>query len=430
MANEGLIFSGEETPFRLAPWVGEAAFVALILLVFVGLSPFAMPDSHVPAKASGTGDSLRQISYLFVFGLILVSAYGRRAFNFLSAIPVSIVLLLGWCFLSAIWADAPAVAMRRAALETIVVVSVLISVDTIGAERALRLWSYVLIAILLVNWVSIAFVPQAIHLASEGKPQLTGDWRGLYPQKNTAGAVTAVSLMVFLYQYLRERRWTYLALLLAAAGFLVMTRSKTSIGLLPVAMLAAAFYRLAWRRDMDRWFMALGGLLVLVAGAMLAIIYWDHILRVLNDPDALTGRTLIWQAVGGYIRDHPLFGTGYGALADTGGTSPLNNYIESRWIINVYDSHSGYLQLLATIGIPGFILAMVALVIVPLRNFWRRDPENLALKSLLFGFFVYWVLHNFMEAEYLASDDLGWVSFLLVIAMMCTMRIRAPMAEA
>lgn len=424
MVNDGLALSHPATRSWLPSWVAEAGFVVFILLIFVGLSPFAVVVPNAVTKATGQGDALRQLSYLFAFGLVAVAAYERRALNALSAVPISIALLLAWCFVSAAWAHEPSVTMRRTILEAIVVLSVMFSVDTIGAERALRLWSYVLVLILVINWISIPLVPQAVHLASEGKPQLVGDWRGLYQQKNTAGAVSAVTALIFLYYFLRQRNWIDLAVLLAALGFLAMTRSKTSIGLLPVAMVSAAAYRLAWRRDMDRWFVALGGLLIVAVGVILGTVYWDRIVHTLSDPDALTGRTMIWHAVWGYIHDHPLLGSGYGALSDTGATSPLSKYIQSQWIIDVYDSHSGYLQLLATIGIPGFVLAMVALVVVPLVDFWRRDPANLALKALLFGFFIFWVLHNFLEAEYLASDDLGWVSFLLVLAMLRSMRAR------
>lgn len=429
MAIEGLAASRQPTRSRLAPWVAEAGFVALLLLVFVGLTPFPLHNPAVPVKDTGAGDLMRQVSYLAAFALIFVAAYDRRAFNSFAVVPLSIALLLGWCFLSTTWAQEPGIAARRAVLELIVVLSVMLSVDTIGAERALRLWSIVLALTLIVNWISIPLIPQAVHLASEGKPQLVGDWRGLYQQKNTAGAVTALSALIFFYYFLRQRSWLYLALFAAALGFLAMTRSKTSIGFLPVALVMAAAYRLAWRRDMDRWFVALGALFAGVLAVAAIVTHMDWISQLLHDPTAFTGRTQVWQAVWGFIRAHPLLGAGYGAFSNTGGVSPLNNYIQSQWVTDVYDSHNGYLQLLATIGLPGFLLAMIALVAIPLHDFWRRDPANLALKALLFGYFVFCILHNFLETDYLENDAVSWVSFLIVIAMMRTMRLRAPAAE-
>ena len=114
--------------------------------------------------------------------------------------------------------------------------SVLLSVDTIGPERAFRYWRIVLAVILLVNWISIPLIATARHLPGEIDPGLVGDWRGLYGHKNIAGAVCAMTAMLFLFTrngrptgsagWSRRRR----------LGFLVMTRSKTSLGFLPLAL--------------------------------------------------------------------------------------------------------------------------------------------------------------------------------------------------
>ena len=94
MAIEGHTVSSVQTRSRFAPWVAEAAFVALLLLVFVGLTPFPLHDPNVPAKATGAGDLMRQVCYLLVFALIFASAYDRRAFKSLAAMPLSILTWL------------------------------------------------------------------------------------------------------------------------------------------------------------------------------------------------------------------------------------------------------------------------------------------------------------------------------------------------
>src|SRR5205823_4035486 len=116
-------------------------------------------------------------------------AIQRRGFGALSAIPLAVALLLIWCLLSSLWAAEPGIALRRAGLEVILVLSVLLSVDTIGAERAFRLWRIVLAIILAVNWISIPLIAAAKHLPGEVDAALVGNWRGLYGHKNIAGAV-------------------------------------------------------------------------------------------------------------------------------------------------------------------------------------------------------------------------------------------------
>ena len=425
MVTEGLAFPLAPVRSRIAPWIAEAGFVALLLLVFVGLSPFEVRDATTMVAGSGAGNIARQISYVLIFAVILAAAYDRHRLDALSVVPLGFVLLLCWCLLSAAWAGEGGIAFRRAGLEFIVVFSAMLSVNTIGAERALRLWRYVLTGVLIVNWLSIPLLPQAVHLAGENDPSLIGDWRGLYFHKNIAGSVSAVSAMIFLYDFLRGRRWLDLGLFVAALGFLAMTHSKSSLGFLPAALLLGAVYRLAWRRDLDRLIVTLLGVLMLVVVAALVATHADQISRVLQDPAEFTGRTAIWQAEIDYIRDHTWLGAGYGTFADTGGKSPLHNYVDAKWVATVSHGHNGYLQLLVTIGIVGFALAMVALVVMPLMDFWRRDMEHLPLKSLLFTIFTFVLMHNLLESDWLESDGPTWVGFVMIVAMMRTMRPRA-----
>ncbi len=424
MATDSLALPLAHTRPRFAPWVAEAAFAALLLLVFIGLQPFEVRNATTLAQEAGGGSLARQICYLGVFCAIIAAAYDKHRLDAVAVVPATFVLLLGWCFLSAAWAAAPDVTVRRAGLEFVIVLSAMLGVETIGAERALRLWRHVLAGILIINWVSIPILPQAVHLAGEADPSLVGDWRGLYFQKNITGAVCAISAMIFLYYFLRTRRWRELAFLVAALGFLAMTRSKASLGFLPVALGAGALYRWGWRRDLDRMIVAVSaGLLLVVLAAALAS-HSAEISRVLNNPSDFTGRTEIWQAELGYIHDHTWLGAGYGTFADSGGKSPLHDYVDQKWVALQPHGHNGYLQLLVTIGAFGFVLAMAACVAMPLAKFWRRDLANLPLKSLLFAIFVFIVLHNFLESDYLESDGPAWVALLIVIAMMATMSPR------
>lgn len=425
MATDGLALPLDQARARLAPWVAEAAFVALLLLVFVGTHPFEVRNATTLMQEAGSGSLARQVGYLGVFFAVAIAAYDKHRLDAVAAIPLTLVLLLGWCFLSASWAHAPGVAVRRAGLEFVVVLSTMLSVNTIGPARALRLWRHVLAGVLIVNWISIPIIPQAIHLPGELDPSLVGDWRGLYFQKNITGAVCAISAMIFLYYFLRTRKWSELALFVAALGFLAMTRSKTSIGFLPFALVAGALYRWGWRRDLDRLIVTLSAVLLVTIATVVIAAHSTDISRMLNSPTDFTGRTEIWQAELGYIHDHTWLGAGYGTFADSGGQSPLHNYVAQKWVALQPHGHNGYLQLLVTIGVIGFAFAMLACVVMPFVAFWRRDVANLPFKSLLFSIFMFVVLHNLLESDYLEGNGPAWVALLIVIAMMVTMGPRA-----
>src|SRR5882757_2284695 len=134
------------------------SFVALLLLIFVGLDAFALPQA-AGASQVPQGDALRQLAYLSVAGMIGIGAVQRFGLGALRALPASMGLLLAWCLASALWAPDPGIVLRRAGLEVVLVGSLLLSVETIGASRAFALWRWLLAAILLVNFLSIPLVP-------------------------------------------------------------------------------------------------------------------------------------------------------------------------------------------------------------------------------------------------------------------------------
>jgi len=138
--------------------------------------------------------------------------------------------------------------------------------------------------------------------------------------------------------------------------------------------------------------------------------------HLLEDPQEFTGRTAIWTAELGYIRDHPFLGSGFGTFADSGGLSPLHNYAGGAWVESAAHGHDGYLQLLVTIGGIGFVLAMLALVIEPLRRFWALDWDEDGFKPMLFALFVFLILHNVMESDFLEGDSVTWAALVLAIA--------------
>ena len=118
MANDGLPAGALRAGLRSEPWLSQAAYVALLLLVFVGLAPFAVRDTTALASGqdinTGAGDLARQICYLLVFAVIVGCALQQRGLQAFAAVPISLAILLAWCLLSALWAIEPDVTLRRA----------------------------------------------------------------------------------------------------------------------------------------------------------------------------------------------------------------------------------------------------------------------------------------------------------------------------
>jgi exopolysaccharide production protein ExoQ len=403
----------------------EIVFLAFLLLAFVGLAPFHPPPPQIgslPAVAtSGAGDFLRQLCYLVVLGGVVLGALRQRGLQAFSTLPLFLLVLLFWCILSALWSPEPGVTIRRSGLAFVLVVAAMLSVETLGCERSLKLWRWVLLAVLIVNLVSIRFIPAAVHPPGEADAALVGAWRGLYSHKNIAGSASAMTALVFLFTP-RQKYWHKafdVAVAAAAIFFTVMTRSKSSLGLVAVALLAGGVYGLAWKREIDRTIAVIAGGLLLVAAAVFVVVDQGAITRLFSDPEQFTGRTEIWRAEAAFIRDHLIFGAGFGTFSDTGGVSPLHNYV-GGWVTEASHGHNGYLQIFVTTGLIGFVLALAALIVAPAIGFWKRG--SVALKALLFALFVFLLLHNLMETDFLEGDGVAWVAYLLMLAMLGDLR--------
>jgi O-antigen ligase len=427
MANEHTLAYAPPRPLERS-LLPVLAFVALLLLIFVGLDAFSPPPLVAQfggVQEASRGDVMRQILYLGVAGLIALAAIQRFGLGALRALPVSMGLLLAWCVASALWAPESNVVLRRAGLEVVVVMSLMLSVETIGAARAFAIWRWLLAAILLVNFLSIPLITVARHGAGEIDPALVGNWRGLYGHKNIAGAICAITAILFLFTRNGWRNWMGILIAAAACVFLAMTHSKSSAGFLVIALMAGIVYRVGWRDGLSR--AVLATFVALFAAALLAfaLIDADTIARALEDPTEFTGRSAIWAAELRYIADHPFLGAGFGTFTNTRGQSPLHNYVSGSWVDAVSHGHNGYLQVFVTIGGVGFFLAMLALLVAPVRRFWTLDWEEGAFKPMLFALFVFAVLHNFMESDFLEGDGVTWASLLMVIAALNS----APMAR-
>ena len=423
MANSGWAEEIRAIPLRIPDWLVEASFFGVLLIVFLGHAPFQPPPPVLHeggTNPTGAGDAFRQACYLSMFAVILLGSLQKRGTEILHIIPPLVVVLVVWCIFSAGWAEESAVAFRRAMLQVVLVISIMLGTDFVGSARSLAFLRLLLASILAVNFLSIPLVASAVHGAGEQDPSLVGDWRGLYGHKNTAGAVCALTAIVFFFPAIEEHKWKTGLVALMAVVFLVMTHSKSSLGILPLALLVGASYRLCWKRPLDRAILCLVVVLFLAVGAAALFAESSTISQLLEDPNEFSGRAQIWQAEYAYILDHPWLGSGFGTFAEAGGTSPLRAYISGDWLTAVSHGHSGYLQILVTIGGIGFLLAMVSLVVQPLCHFWPIDSSSLLFRSTLLAVFTFVILHNTMESDFFADDGPTGMTLLFTLALLGT----------
>lgn len=397
----------DEQSARLA---GAGALVLLCLFLgftFVGTTPFAVADAA--DRADGSLIDRVVVLVLFVLAAAILALVHRRALDLAKRNWV-LLLLLAWCVASIAWADFPGLALRRTAL--LIMLSIIAYAIALGLTRSSR---FVQVALPLLGCL-VVFNLATPYLHPEFAVTPIG-LRGIYSQKNVAGMVAMVAIvMAYAVAVADPRRRSLMlagAVFVVAVAFLVLTQSKTSAGMVALVVLVVGPVLIAWQIGV------IWGLLATVAvgyglGAFLMVVFansWTlaEVLDVVVGDPTFTGRTDIWAFAWNEIGARPWLGSGYGAFWDVGAAAdPLQRAPFGSWLRDVEvgvinQAHSGYLDLPLQIGVPATVLATA----VVLRAWWLawglavRAPLHSNARIIgVFGFMfcAVFLAHNFMEA--------------------------------
>jgi exopolysaccharide production protein ExoQ len=399
-------------------WI-QTVFVGFLFLIFIGLAPFSVTDDlNAQLLASVSGDTIRQITFTGLFIVLVGISFIVRGLTTFKAYPFSLAIVLLWCLISVSWSIDPALSFRRLLYTVFVTSCVMHCVDMLGPQRSLQSLRLVLMVTLIVNLLSVLIIPEAIHLPSELEGELAGSWRGMHNHKNIAGPVAALSALLFFHQGITSRRWLDWLLFVAATIFLLGTQSKTALGFFLLSILASSTYRAVYQNALGRQVLALLFFGMLVFATVTWVISHDAIAELMSDPSSFTGRVSIWNIVFTYLQDHWLLGSGFGSFWLAGDSSPLTSIAPEKWAMAVAHSHSGYLEILVTTGIVGFVLSIFAFVVVPVLRIFYFRPGDLVLRSLLFSFFCFVVFSDLLETEFLYRDHPAWIIFLITLAIL------------
>jgi O-antigen ligase len=397
-----------------------SALVGLLSMSMLGLTLAAIKSGGEASQ--GGGEATRQIFYVAVFFAVMLASKPLIKPGKLLALPVSLAVALCWCALSIYWSVVPGIAMRRLILTTMIIIAIFRMVDHLGYETVLKTMKAVFAIVLVVNFLAVALLPFGIHHAAEiGDPNLAGAWRGLLPQKNFAGAVCALTIIVFVLDAQRLHLILRIAIVCAAAFFLYKTKSKTSIGLLFLSLstgLAYLRYNPSYR--------ALLIPLVIAAVPFLGL-YAAHwfapFVTLSDDQSGLTGRVQIWPPLFAFVQDHPLHGAGFGSFWNIGDRSPIFFYTKG-WVTKLGNGHNGYLDLTTQIGIPGLALVVLATIVVPLARILGSVKAPRRQGAVLTAMLVFCACHNFTETSLFDRDQI--IQVFLMIAIALINRISGP----
>src|SRR5690606_17946346 len=104
-----------------------------------------------------------------------------------------------------------------------------------------------------------------------------------------------------------------------------------------------------------------------------------------------TGRTEIWDVVLDFVGDRPLHGWGFMAVWRK---PAIIEELDTRYDREVYEAHSGYMEVLLGVGVVGLIALVVVVVIAGHRTATVALGRPTILTLWSFGLVVYAVAVN------------------------------------
>lgn len=388
----------------------------VVLGVMIVLTLLGPMINYRPAPFSGEGNPLRQMTYVMLMTAIAIQAKPWIRPERLLPIPLLLTAGLAWCWISISWSVAPEISLRRIGLTTIVMWTIFLTVRQGNYRDLMSLMRVLLVIFLIANYItSLAFPSVGVHhFDTQEDIGLIGNWRGVMQHKNHAGAVCAFTIIAFIFDARRIKPVIRLLVIGASVVYLYHTMSKTSMGILIFSLFCGWIYiryNPAYRALLVPLFSIVG-----VAGYLLSIVYRAEIVAPFSDPQGFTGRVHIWTTALRAVHDRPLFGFGYGGFWNTGDSSPIYQYSDD-WVQLIASSHSGYIDLMVQLGIPGMIFVVFAVIVWPLIKLLASQQISRESGALLLAWLLFCAGHNFTETSLFYRDEIVQVFLCLTLAL-------------
>ena len=376
----------------------------------------------VAPEVTDAGNLVNQIGYSLLFLLLAAWCLSHEPGRLLFLVRPVLIITLLWFALCVVTSWEPSLSARRFAFT---LVTLGLAAMALLLPKNMRHFSDVMAAVALIVlaacYLGVFLLPeQAIHQTTDYiEPELAGDWRGVFSHKNEASA--AMVLFIFLGLFIARVRSVRLGGLIVALAlvFLLFTKSKTSIAMLPITLIVSVLLTRIRRPGVG---IALA-LSVVVAFNILSIgsIYFEPVRDLLDmvlTDSSFTGRTDIWQFALDRVAQRPI--TGYGFAAFWGTQQVVYGMSgTSIWANTAAHAHNAYLNLALTVGIPGSILATLWLVVLPLVDFYRSTDEPAAapLKILFLRVCLFAAFGSCFESLLIEESTLGLFLFMAAFGL-------------
>lgn len=423
---------GASLTFRDIPGLAHVpaalhSLLALLFLLYCFIGTNAFSTTSLTQRLEGNPLDRIVVLAMAMLAIVVLALYWRTVPG-MALRSLGVLAIAGIAVLSMFWSDFPGLTLRRAILLacfTLITAALAAGVRDLRSAHTAFCWG--ITAIVILNLIVIFAMP------SLGVDDLGA--KGLYSQKNVAGMVGMAAVLATATWTARGHRDGMnvlfgVAMTAIGIAFLILTRSKTSIGLTFGALAILGILAFAARSGPTvALAVVMAGFLGLFAGLAFLIAHdldMNAITLILFGDASFTGRDELWAFARKSMFERPWLGHGYGAFWDVGpGRDPLLRLEPGSWLGDVElglinQAHNGYLQLGIELGIPVTILAVFTVLCLIVRGvllcLLARMPCGTAAGfAYMTAMLVLFLLHNFTEASLFMR---GIVLFNIVLPMM------------
>jgi O-antigen ligase len=369
-------------PLDIDTLVRTVLLAAVFLLLWVTISPFAtLADQQ---EATDAGSLVNQLAYSLLFLFLAAWCFAHQPRRLLLLVRPVLIATVAWFAFTVVTSWDPSLSARRLVFT---LVAMGIAAMAMLVPKNIRHFGDVMAAVALIvltlSYLGVFLAPSvSIHQATDAiEPELAGDWRGVFGHKNGAGEAMVMFAFIGLLVARTRSRGLGALIVVLSVIFLAFARSKTSIAMLPVALLVSVILHHIRRPALGVTLALLG--VVIFNILSIGSLYFEPIrdlLDLLLTDSTFTGRADVWQFALDHLRERPITGYGFGAFW---GTPEVVHGMgdDSSWANMAGHAHNGYLDLALTVGYPGAALAVLWLVVLPLVDFYRA-PRTLATAPL------------------------------------------------
>ena len=380
----------------------------VFLIAFITMLWLA-PDLHVVSSRDDPLDGREGTAYiqsiwfaLLFFGLFSTMDRWREVAR---QFDITILLLIGWCAATTIFALDPEVSIRRLLFTLICMMSMCLVVS--GLKR-LDAFIWILLGMCVIEIITKYFfvfaIPSlGIHQSTGLEPELAGLWKGQFSHKNIAGAVCAFQIMLFFAARRVISPLLMLALIVLDLVFFIKTGAKTPL-ILFICMMVLSSFLLRLSSGLAIMLVVLIGLAFLNVVTLASVVNDDvrFIAQMSIGDSTFTGRVEIWRFLMHYSAQSPWLGAGFQSFWQIGELSPARSE-GSNWVINAVYGHQGFLDTIVMIGYTGLILLLLFTVVRPSFDLARVRNRDKPVLEMLVSFWLFGLFTNGTEFDLLGS---------------------------